>query len=52
MLNSFSVFMTEAVRLTARCSRILIFFCFVLATPAEDESRKYCFVLMVILNVF
>lgn len=52
MLNSFSVRMTGAVRLTAKCSRIWVFFCFVLATPAEDENRKYCFILMVILNVF
>lgn len=50
MLDSFSVCMTEAVRLTAKCYRVFLFV--FLATPAEDKNKKYCFILIVILNVF
>lgn len=50
MLDSLSVCMTEAVRLTAKCSRVFLFV--FLATPAEDKNKKYCFILIVILNVF
>lgn len=45
MLNCFSVYMTEAVWLTAKCYNFL-------TTPAEDKNKKYCFILMVVLNVF
>lgn len=50
MLDSFSVCMTEAVCLTAKFYRVFLFV--FLATPAEDRNKKYCFILIVILNVF
>lgn len=46
MLNCFSVYMAEAAWLTAK--RYHIF----LTTPAEDKNKKYCFILMVVLNVW